>query len=148
MLQFATVVIQGQPQEWWTATTYWLGHLNVTHLWWNLVFGAALFIALDDEKAPMVFLVGCVTGGLAYLALRTGTHYSLGASAGVWALGGMYLRKNWVSALIIVLMIATFWQDGVNHIGHMTGLITGLTYSLIRKEIYYEQIKKDERLQA
>ena len=133
-------------------------HNNFTHLLFNMVglymFGSAVEKRVGEREFIKYFLI-CGVGGylLAYvlwLAGITPDNLIVGASAGVYGLLLAFsflfpnqkillffvipMQAKWLAILFGGLeFILSFRNDGISHIGHLGGILAGLSYFLYMK---------------
>lgn len=140
--------------EIWRLGTYASLHASFNHFMGNaLGIGAYgwLIESMGHKRLAIVsFSVGVVVGGL-FGALMD-SRYGVGASAGLWSMmgvaGGELFRYRHQLALdvplrfigpslIAVVLAATLSSDTINHWGHLSGLIVGLSLSAIFQSGYH-----------
>ncbi|MCF6280010.1 MAG: rhomboid family intramembrane serine protease [Flavobacteriaceae bacterium] len=133
----------------WTILTYGFSHTSFSHAFFNLIFLyyiGNLFLNFFSKKQFInYYILGVVTGGIAFLLLNTGG-YLIGASAGIMAIlvglatkiptyeirlnliGGI---KIWIIALVYII-ISIAGLDGLNsggNIAHLGGALIGFIYT-------------------
>jgi membrane associated rhomboid family serine protease len=147
----------------WTLITSMFVHAGLWHILANMItlyfFGSFLNRLLGSGKFLIIYFVGGIAGGIAYLLLAPEYSIAVGASGAIFALGGTLavMRPNlrvlifpipaplplWVAiigAFVIFTMLSIFdvlpsiaWQ------GHLGGLVVGLVAGFIlrRRERYH-----------
>ena len=155
---FAPSYAVGRFMLWQFVTALFL-HSNFAHLAFNMLalymFGSGVEKILGGREFLKYYLL-CGVGGftLTYLLYLLGVSRNgvyIGASSAVYGLLAGYsilyaestvslfflipLKAKWLAILFGgVEMMFLLKQDGINHIGHLGGLITGLLYLTIFKK--------------
>ena len=132
---------------WWQVITSAFVHADFDHLARNmvalLVFGYAVEPAIGGRRLLFAYATTAAASSLAELLLEPGV--SLGASAAVYGVAGVYLAllwrspgdrwrwrtigRRWLWTLLTLWFLAGTWgADGVGYIAHLAGLLAGLWY--------------------
>ncbi|PRO65902.1 rhomboid family intramembrane serine protease [Alkalicoccus urumqiensis] len=139
--------------EWWRLLTPIFLHATIMHVAFNsfalFLFGPALETLLGRFQFLLFYLGTGVFANVVYLFLGDPRISHLGASGAVYGLLGMYLymaavRKDLISRvnaqtitiIIIIGVIMTFINPGINIIAHLFGMIAGAAVSplLLRRK--------------
>jgi rhomboid protease GluP len=142
--------------EWWRLVTPIFLHGGLAHVAFNsfalFLFGPALERMLGGFRFLLIYLGTGILANIVYLFLGNPMTYHLGASGAVFGLFGVYIymvlvRKDLISnvnaqmitVIIIVGVIMTFINPGINIIAHIFGLISGaLLAPLFLSRVRYE----------
>lgn len=129
--------------SWFGFLTYMFSHQGFSHLFMNMsffvFFGNRLESKIGSEKLTSIFLISGILGGLAHIT--TFNSSIIGSSAAVWGILGVSVLefgneniaktipiKTWAFIgfffLLEVLLLEV--QDGVSHIAHVMGAISGI----------------------
>lgn len=124
--------------DYWRLITSAFVHLNVMHLLFNVVaiffIGANLERALGRWRYLALYLVSCLTAGVAVYWFSPPIAVTYGASGGVFGLlaGALVVYRKLgydISGLLVLLAINlfyTFAAPGISWQGHLGGLVGGL----------------------
>lgn len=121
-------------------------HAGPEHLLINMyslfVLGMSVINIIGEEKFLVVYFVSAIFAGMTSLLTK---HYSVGASGAIFGLLGFILvfalinRKNMKKSVLIEifsvlglnLMIGLVPGSGIDNLGHLGGLISGIIISII-----------------
>ncbi len=153
-LGLTPALLSGQP---WTIISSMFVHGGITHILFNMIalffLGSFLIRAVGERSFLAVFFLGGLAGNLLFVLLAHPLSTGIGASGGVYALGGALAimvprvpviifpipvpMRLWV-AIIIFFFIS--FLPGIAWQAHLGGLALGLLGGLIlrkRRRIYY-----------
>lgn len=154
-LGLTPALLSKQP---WTIISSMFVHGSFTHILFNMIslyfLGSFLIRTVGEKSFLAVFFLGGLAGNILYFLLGPRFTPGIGASGGIFALGGalaiMVPRVPviifpipvpvplWVA--IIILVCISFLFSGIAWQAHLGGLFLGLIAGLIfrrRKRIYY-----------
>lgn len=110
--------------------------LNMISLWF---LGRVLEPAIGHARMLAVFLIGVIGGSVGFAFLGSASETVIGASGGIFALGGALLvllrrdRQNLIAMAVIlgVNLVYGFVVSGISWQAHVGGLVTGLLLGLV-----------------
>lgn len=152
--QFLGVNIYIVEGEIWRLITPIFMHSGFSHMLFNsfslLIFGPGLERILGKSKFLFLYIVTGLFANLATLVFQPLTYTHVGSSGAIFGIFGIYMaivlfRKDILSAenkhtiltITIIGIIMTFFQNNINIIGHIFGLLSGFvlgTLYLRRKQ--------------
>ncbi|MGN7386476.1 rhomboid family intramembrane serine protease [Sporosarcina sp. SAFN-015] len=132
--------------EWWRLVTPMFLHAGLMHLLFNMfslfIFGPELERIAGKARFLTIYLLSGIFANIAYFFLGDDLIPHVGASGAIFGIFGafgalVYYTKNAFPQLrqimlpiIVISVIMTFLQPGVNVIGHIAGLIVGFIIGL------------------
>lgn len=132
--------------EWWRLVTPMFLHAGLMHLLFNMfslfIFGPELERVAGKARFLTIYLLSGIFANVASFFLGGPDFAHVGASGAIFGIFGafgalVYYTKNAFPQLrqimlpiIIISVIMTFLQPGVNVIGHIAGLIVGFIIGL------------------
>ncbi|RLQ93177.1 rhomboid family intramembrane serine protease [Falsibacillus albus] len=133
--------------EYWRLVTPIFIHMDFSHYIFNtislLLFGPPLEQMLGKRLFIALYLVCGISANLFTFLLLPLTYIHVGSSGAIFGLFGFYsamvaARKitarqsvQLILPLVIIALFMTFIQPGVNVVGHIFGLLTGLVIGLL-----------------
>ena len=124
--------------QWYRLLTAAFLHLNVSHIFFNMVtlaiIGPAVEIALGRVRVVALYLLAAVGGSIASYLLSPFLSPAVGASGAIFGVMGAYLvlaRRTGIDvrtvlALIVVNLVIGFAEPGIDWRAHLGGLATGM----------------------
>lgn len=132
--------------EWWRLVTPMFLHAGLMHLLFNMfslfIFGPELERVAGKARFLTIYLLSGIFANIASFFLGGPEFSHVGASGAIFGIFGafgalVYYTKNAFPQLrqimlpiIVISVIMTFLQPGVNVIGHIAGLIVGFLIGL------------------
>lgn len=133
--------------EYWRVVTSTFLHAGFVHLLFNMfslfLFGPELERIAGKARFLTIYFVGGITGNIVTLLTQYSTYATVGASGAVFGIFGAYLAilarhhrytpqlKQVILPIVIISVVLTFFQSGVNAAGHIGGLIGGFICGLV-----------------
>lgn len=135
------------PTDWWRLISPIFVHIGFDHLISNMILlitlGPLIESILGHTKFALIYLFSGIGGNFAVLMLNPDT-ITAGASTALYGLFGLLLiqifnKRNPVLrnisrvyiTIIAINLFYTFTSTNVSLVGHIGGLITGITFGLI-----------------
>jgi rhomboid protease GluP len=132
--------------EWWRLITAMFLHGGWMHILFNMfslfLFGPELEKIAGKMRFMAIYFLSGIGGGLATLAVQDPGYASVGASGAIFgifgAFGAILVRyrnslpqlRQIILPIIVISVIMTFLQTGVNATSHIGGLATGFVIGL------------------
>lgn len=132
--------------EWWRIITAMFLHGGWMHILFNMfslfLFGPELEQIAGKIRFLAIYFLSGIGGGLATLATQDAIYASVGASGAIFgifgAFGAILVRyrnslpqlRQIILPIIVISVIMTFLQTGVNATSHIGGLATGFVIGL------------------
>ncbi|WP_413363880.1 rhomboid family intramembrane serine protease [Lysinibacillus sp. 3P01SB] len=132
--------------EWWRIITAMFLHGGWMHILFNMfslfLFGPELEQIAGKIRFLAIYFLSGIGGGLATLATQDAVYASVGASGAIFgifgAFGAILVRyrnslpqlRQIILPIIVISVIMTFLQTGVNVTSHIGGLATGFVIGL------------------
>ena len=132
--------------EWWRLVTPMFLHAGLMHLLFNMfslfIFGPELERVAGKARFLTIYLLSGIFANIASFFLGGPEFAHVGASGAIFGIFGafgalVYYTKNAFPQLrqimlpiIVISVIMTFLQPGINVIGHIAGLIVGFIIGL------------------
>nr|WP_106781590.1 rhomboid family intramembrane serine protease [Lysinibacillus timonensis] len=133
--------------EWWRVVTSIFIHADFFHVLFNMfslfLFGPELEKIAGKARFLTIFLLAGIFGNVITFVTQHSFYASVGASGAIYGLFGAYAAlvyytrhtmpqlKQIIMPLIIISVILTFLQPGINIAGHLGGLATGFIIGLV-----------------
>lgn len=133
--------------EYWRLVTPIFLHASLTHLLFNMfslfIFGPELEQIAGKARFLTIYLLAGLIGNVATYLIHDWNYTSVGASGAIYGMLGafaalVYYTKNFLPQLkqiivpiIVIGVIMTFIQPGINTTAHIAGLITGFVIGII-----------------
>lgn len=141
--QLAGVNLYIKEGEWWRLITPIFVHLGFAHFLFNsfslVLFAPPLEKFLGKFKFSMVYLACGIAANIATYFLKPLTYNHVGASGAIFGLFGIYVgmtlfhkhlisreNKQVIIPIVVIGLIMTFFQPGINLTAHLFGLLSGL----------------------
>lgn len=136
--------------SWNQFVTYMFSHASIPHLLMNMIvlwsLGPRLEVKFGSDNFLNFYLFSGILGGLAHITLYNSP--VIGASAAIWGILAVYAvvfseeklylwfilpikSSILISLLFLYELISIFSQDGISHIGHVGGALSGLIFLLL-----------------
>lgn len=148
--------------EWWRLVTPMFLHANIMHLLFNMfslfVFGPELEKIAGKMRFITLYFVSGIVANIATFLLMDMSYIHLGASGAIFGIFGgfgalvYYNRKTLpqlrqiIIPIIVISLVMTFLQTGINRTAHVSGLIAGfligLTYFTPKRIFSWQQKRK------
>lgn len=146
--------------DYWRFITPIFIHGGLMHMLFNsfslILFGPALELMLGRTRFIAAYLTTGILANIAYYFLGDDFVSHLGASGAIFGLFGIYVymvlfRKNLIDransqlikTIIILGVVMTFINPGINVLAHIFGLISGVAIApLILKNVNYNQMQR------
>ncbi|MED3662976.1 rhomboid family intramembrane serine protease [Ureibacillus terrenus] len=132
--------------EWWRVITSTFLHGGFFHILFNMfslfLFGPELERIAGKLRFITIYLFSGIFGNVATFIIESPDYASVGASGSIYGIFGAYAAlayytKNTIPQLnqiimpiIVIGLIMTFLQPGINISAHIGGLITGFLFGL------------------
>lgn len=132
--------------EWWRFFTPMFLHAGIMHILFNMfclfVFGPELERVAGKTRFLTIYLLSGIFGNVAVYFLKDVTYAHVGASGAVFGIFGafgalVYYTKHRLPELrqiivpiIVISIIMTFLQPGINITAHICGLVVGFIIGL------------------
>ncbi|WP_342601427.1 rhomboid family intramembrane serine protease [Psychrobacillus sp. FSL H8-0483] len=133
--------------EYWRLVTPIFLHASLSHLLFNMfslfIFGPELEQIAGKARFLTIYLLAGLIGNVATYLIHDWNYTSVGASGAIYGMLGafaalVYYTKNFLPQLkqiiipiIVIGVIMTFIQPGINTTAHIAGLITGFVIGII-----------------
>lgn len=145
--------------SWHQFITYMFAHANFSHILLNMIilwsFGPRLENKLGSDNFLNFYLFSGILGGVSHILLYNAP--VIGASASIWAILAVYTAVYpnqklylWfiipiqsvfiIAPLFLYEIISIFSDDGVSHIGHVIGALSGLLFYFLF--LFFDKNKK------
>jgi rhomboid protease GluP len=138
--------------EWWRILTPMFLHASISHLLFNCfslaIFGPPIEKMLGSFSFSLFFLISGVSANLVTLLLKPPTYVHVGASGAIFGLLGFYLfmalyekkqlpqnQITMIYTLVVIAVIMSFIQPGINIVGHFGGLIAGFLFRPVFRKL-------------
>ena len=145
--------------EWWRLITPIFVHLGFAHVLFNsfslVLFAPPLERMLGKVKFSIIYLTCGIIANIATYFLKPLTYNHVGASGAIFGLFGIYVgmtlfhkhmisreNKQVIIPIVVIGLVMTFFQPGINLTAHLFGLLAGLVISwlflphLVKNRIY------------
>jgi len=132
--------------EWWRLLTPMFLHAGIAHLLFNMfslfVFGPELEKVCGKMRFFTLYMLAGIFGNIATYFLKEPTYAHVGASGAIFGIFGafgalIYYTKKSIPELrqivlpiIVISLVMTFLQPGINATAHVAGLIVGFLIGL------------------
>jgi rhomboid protease GluP len=134
--------------EWWRLLTPIFVHMGFAHFLFNsfslVLFGPALERFLGKFWFVTVYLGTGIIANIATYLIKPLTYSHVGASGAIFGLFGLYLamvifhkhmlsrqNKQIILPIVVIGLIMTFIQSGINLTAHVVGLLAGIAIGWI-----------------
>jgi rhomboid protease GluP len=133
--------------EWWRVLTSVFIHADFFHVLFNMfslfLFGPELEKIAGKARFLTIYLLAGIFGNVLTFAIQNSFYASLGASGAIYGILGAFAAlvyytrhtmpqlKQIIMPIIIIGVIITFLQPGINITSHLGGLATGIVLGLI-----------------
>jgi rhomboid protease GluP len=132
--------------EWWRLITPIFVHLGFAHVLFNsfslILFAPPLERMLGKFKFTIIYLACGIIANIATYFLKPLTYNHVGASGAIFGLFGIYVgmtlfqkhmitreNKQVILPIVVIGLVMTFFQPGINVTAHLFGLLSGLGIS-------------------
>ncbi|CAM4073717.1 rhomboid family intramembrane serine protease [Lederbergia lenta] len=129
--------------EYWRLITPIFMHVDFSHLFFNsfslILFGPALERAAGKVYFLILYFACGIGANIATLFIQPPYYVHIGASGAIFGLFGVYIAvflfnkelmptqgRQVIIPIVVISVIMTFFQSGVNITGHIFGLISGI----------------------
>ena len=146
--QLAGINLFIRDGEWWRLITPIFVHMGFSHVLFNsfslVLFGPALEEHLGKWKFTALYLVSGVFANIITYVSQPLSYSHVGASGAIFGLFGYYLAmiatrnafitresRQVILPIVIIGLIMTFTQSGINITAHLFGLIAGFLIGFI-----------------
>ncbi|TMU83725.1 rhomboid family intramembrane serine protease [Bacillus sp. BHET2] len=146
--QLAGVNVFIKEGEWWRLITPIFVHMGFAHLLFNsfslVLFGPPLEKYLGKAKFISLYLACGVFANIITYLIKPLTYSHVGASGAIFGLFGFYIAmivmkhpfitkesRQVILPIVIIGVVMTFMQSGINITAHIFGLIAGFVISWI-----------------
>jgi membrane associated rhomboid family serine protease len=138
---FAMIPVRVHEGQWYRLVTGAFLHVSTEHLAFNmltlLVIGAPVETLLGRSRFCLVYLLSGLGGSVCSYLLSPPTIEGIGASGAIFGLFGAYVvlaRRlrfdvRTVTALIVIELVLSFLEPGIDWRAHVGGLVVGVGYS-------------------
>lgn len=132
--------------EWWRLLTPMFLHAGITHILFNMfslfVFGPELEKVCGKIRFFTLYMLAGIFGNVATYFLKEPNYAHVGASGAIFGIFGafgalIYYTKKSIPELrqivlpiIVISLVMTFLQPGINATAHVAGLIVGFLIGL------------------
>lgn len=133
--------------EWWRVVSSIFIHAGFLHVLFNMfslfLFGPELEKIAGKARFLTIYLLAGIFGNVLTFMTQPGIYTSVGASGAIYGVFGAFAAlvyytrhtmpqlKQIIMPIIIISVILTFLQPGINIMGHLGGLATGFIIGLV-----------------
>jgi membrane associated rhomboid family serine protease len=129
--------------QWYRLVTGAFLHLDAEHILFNMVslaiIGSPVEVLLGRTRFLALYLLAGIGGSVASYVFGAPNVDAIGASGAIFGLFGAYFvlarRRGFeirtVSALIIINLVISFADPGIDWLGHLGGLVVGAAVALV-----------------